>query len=72
LIKEEKVGIKKILYIAFKYEYGKQENGTALNYKAWFENFEKLGYEIEGIFVYIILSFHMQNVGLRLSASCER
>jgi spore maturation protein CgeB len=44
------VGIKKILYIAFKYEYGKQENGTALNYKAWFENFEKLGYEIEGIF----------------------
>ena len=26
----------------------------------------------EDIFVHIILSFRMQNVGLRLSASCER
>ena len=42
--------IKKILYIAFNYEYGKKENGLALNYKAWFKNFEKLGYDVEGIF----------------------
>ena len=42
--------IKKILYIAFNYEYGKKENGVALNYKAWFKNFEKLGYDVEGIF----------------------
>lgn len=42
--------IKKILYIAFQYEYGKKENGTALNYKAWYENFVKLGYEIETLF----------------------
>lgn len=42
--------IKKILYIAFQYEYGKKENGTALNYKAWYENFVKLGYEVETLF----------------------
>lgn len=42
--------IKKVLYVAFKYSYGKQENGTALNYKAWFENFQLLGYHVDGIF----------------------
>lgn len=42
--------IKKILYIAFHYEYAKKENGTALNYKAWYENFVKLGYEVETLF----------------------
>ena len=42
--------IKKILYIAFQYEYAKKENGTALNYKAWNENFVKLGYEVETLF----------------------
>lgn len=42
--------IKKILYIAFKYEYGKKENGHALNYKAWYENFLRLGYEVDTIF----------------------
>lgn len=42
--------IKKILYIAFQYEYAKKENGTALNYKAWYENFVKLGYEVDTLF----------------------
>lgn len=42
--------IKTILYIAFKYEYGKKENGLALNYKAWYESFLALGYEVETIF----------------------
>jgi len=42
--------IKKILYIAFHYEYAKKENGTALNYKAWYENFIKLGYEVDTLF----------------------
>lgn len=42
--------IKKILYVAFQYEYAKKENGTALNYKAWYENFVKLGYEVETLF----------------------
>ena len=42
--------IKKILYISFQYEFGNPENGYAMNYKAWYENFLKLGYEIEPIF----------------------
>lgn len=42
--------IKQILYIAFQYEYAKKENGVALNYKAWYENFIKLGYEVETLF----------------------
>jgi spore maturation protein CgeB len=42
--------IKKILYIAFQYEYAKKENGTALNYKAWYENFVKLGYDVSTLF----------------------
>ncbi|MCG6202760.1 CgeB family protein [Psychromonas antarctica] len=42
--------ITKILYIAFQYEYGKKENGSALNYKAWYENFSKLGYEVDALF----------------------
>ena len=42
--------IRKILYIAFQHEYAKKENGTALNYKAWYENFAKLGYSVETLF----------------------
>lgn len=42
--------IKKILYVAFKYEYGEKENGSALNYKAWYENFIELGYNVDAIF----------------------
>jgi len=42
--------IKKILYIAFKYEYGKEANGLAMNYKAWYENFVSMGYDAEAIF----------------------
>jgi spore maturation protein CgeB len=42
--------IRKILYIAFKYDHGKKDNGLAINYKAWFESFERLGYQIEGVF----------------------
>ncbi|MUK92242.1 glycosyltransferase [Aliivibrio fischeri] len=40
----------KILYVAFKYEYGKKENGLALNYKAFFENFIELGYDVDSLF----------------------
>jgi spore maturation protein CgeB len=42
--------IKTILYIAFQYDNGKEENGAALNYKAWYENFIKLGYKVESLF----------------------
>tara|TARA_R110000744_G_scaffold22045_4_gene56627 strand:- start:668 stop:1687 length:1020 start_codon:yes stop_codon:yes gene_type:complete len=42
--------INKILYIAYKYEYGQKENGIALNYKAWYENFTSLGYDVDTIF----------------------
>jgi spore maturation protein CgeB len=42
--------IKTILYIAFQYDNGKKENGAAINYKAWYENFIKLGYKVEGLF----------------------
>jgi len=42
--------IKTILYVAFQYDYGKKENGLAINYKAWYENFIKLGYKVEGLF----------------------
>jgi spore maturation protein CgeB len=42
--------IKKILYLSYQFEFGKPENGKAFNYKAWYENFLKLGYEIEPIF----------------------
>ena len=42
--------IKKILYVAFKYEYGLKENGKALNKKAFHDNFMELGYEVEGVF----------------------
>lgn len=42
--------IKRILYIAFQYEYGFKANGPALNYKAWYENFLKLGFEVETVF----------------------
>ena len=42
--------IKKILYVAFKYEYGLKSNGLALNYKAWFETFISLGYQLDSIF----------------------
>ncbi|MCE7556867.1 glycosyltransferase [Aliivibrio fischeri] len=42
--------INKIFYVAFKYEYGKKENGLALNYKAFFENFVKLGYDVVPLF----------------------
>ena len=42
--------IKKILYIAFEYEFGNPNNGYAINYKAWYENFIKLGYQVEPIF----------------------
>ena len=42
--------IKSILYIAFQYDNGKKENGYAINYKAWYENFIKLGYKVEKLF----------------------
>ena len=42
--------IKKILYVAFQYDRGKEGNGAAMNYKAWYENFIKLGYTVEGLF----------------------
>ncbi|QDO83506.1 glycosyltransferase [Shewanella psychropiezotolerans] len=42
--------IKKILYVAFKYESGIKSNGLALNYKAWHDNFIDLGYEVDAIF----------------------
>ena len=42
--------MKKILYIAFKYEYGIEKNGEALNKKAFHNNFIELGYEVEGVF----------------------
>jgi spore maturation protein CgeB len=42
--------IKKILYIGFQYDYGKKESGYAINYKAWYENFIRLDYEVEAIF----------------------
>jgi len=42
--------IKKILYIAFKHEYGLEKNGEALNKKAFYNNFIDLGYEVEGVF----------------------
>lgn len=42
--------IKKIIYLSFEYEFGISENGNAINYKAWYENFSKLAYEIEPIF----------------------
>jgi spore maturation protein CgeB len=42
--------IRKILYIAFQYEYAKKDNGLALNYKAWYKNFINLGYELEALF----------------------
>ena len=42
--------IKKILYIAFKYEYGLEKNGEALNKKAFHNNFIDLGYKVEGVF----------------------
>jgi len=42
--------IKKILYIGFQYDYGKKESGYAMNYKAWYENFIRFGYEVEAIF----------------------
>ena len=42
--------IKSILYITFQYDSGKKENGYAINYKAWYENFVKLGYEVDTLF----------------------
>ena len=42
--------MKKILYVAFKHEYGKPESGLTLNYKAWYENFIDLGYQVESVF----------------------
>ena len=42
--------INKILYVAFQYDRGKKGNGAAMNYKAWYENFIKLGYTVEGLF----------------------
>ncbi len=42
--------IKTILYIAFQYDNGKKENGYAVNYKAWYENFVRLGYEVDTLF----------------------
>lgn len=42
--------IKTILYIAFQYDNGKKENGYAINYKAWYENFVKLGYDVDVLF----------------------
>ncbi len=40
----------KILYIGFKYEYGNKNDGTGLNYEAWFKGFQGLGYETQGVF----------------------
>ena len=42
--------IKKILYVAYKYDYGQKENGLAINYKGWFEGFRDLGYDVNGVF----------------------
>lgn len=42
--------IKKILYVAYKNEYGVESNGLALNYQAWFMGFESLGYEVSAVF----------------------
>jgi len=42
--------VKRILYIAFQYEYANQNNGLALNYKAWYKNFIKQGYVVEAVF----------------------
>jgi spore maturation protein CgeB len=42
--------ISKILYLSYQYEFGNPDNGNAINYKAWYENFVKLGYEVEGLF----------------------
>lgn len=38
--------IKKILYIGSHFEYSKKENGESLNKKAFFNNFEDLGYKV--------------------------
>jgi len=42
--------VDKILYIGFRHEYGRAENGLAINYKGWFQGFESLGYELNGVF----------------------
>lgn len=42
--------IKRILYVAFQYESGQKENGHAINYKAWYEGFVDLGFEVEALF----------------------
>jgi spore maturation protein CgeB len=42
--------IKKILYIAYKFDYGRKENGLAINYKGWFEGFKDLDYLVDGVF----------------------
>jgi hypothetical protein len=58
--------IKKILYLGFHFDYGKKENGIALNYKGWFENFKELGYEIEGVHYdeYEQLSLHKKLISI--------
>lgn len=40
--------IKKILYVGFQYEYG-NKNSEAINNKGFFQNFKKLGYEINPV-----------------------
>lgn len=42
--------IRKVLYLGFRHEFGKEQNGDAINYKAWYANFEDLGYEVRGVF----------------------
>ena len=42
--------INKILYIGFQYDHGIKQNGYAINYKAWYEGFVKLGYEMTTLF----------------------
>lgn len=42
--------INKILYIGFQYDHGFKQNGYAINYKAWYESFVKLGYEMTSLF----------------------
>ncbi len=42
--------IKKILYLGFQYDHGNINNGYAINYKAWYQNFKNLGYEVNALF----------------------
>jgi len=63
--------INRILYIGFQYEYGKKENGPAINYKAWYENFIKLGYKVDAIFYEEYSKYLLQEEILRVANSTD-